>query len=75
MDEVYEVKQDSGQNCGHCKSCESNFVFKPDETWFDEHGTGYSTKLCRCPYCNKIVALRYIEDYGLDVNSDERYYK
>lgn len=65
------------QNNGYCRSCDSDFViFEPDkEIWFDESGTGYSTKLCKCPYCNKIVVLQHIEDKGLNVNFDGRYYE
>lgn len=75
MDESNEVTYEAKQNYGHCSACDLDFVFKPDEQWFDEHGLGYSTKLCRCPYCGKIVILKYIEDHNLDVNSDERFYK
>lgn len=65
-----EVKQ-----FGYCKSCASTFEYQPEDMWFDEQGLGYSTKLVRCSCCNKIVVLGYIEDYGLDVNKDERFYK
>lgn len=63
------------QNFGRCKSCKSDFVYQPENTWFDEHGYGYSTKLTKCPYCKKIVVLKHIEDRGLNVNFDDRYYK
>lgn len=76
MDDIGEVKQESNQSNGRCQSCDSNFIFKPDEDmWFDEQGYGYSTRLTRCPYCGKIVILGYIHDYGFNVNSDERFYK
>lgn len=63
------------QNSGHCKACDSDFVFEPDKAWYDESGYGYSTKLTRCPYCNKIVVLKHIEDKSLNLNFDERYYE
>ena len=75
MDVVNEIKQDSNQNYGYCKSCKSDFVFKPDEAWFDEKGLGYSTKLTKCPYCGKIVVLKHLEDKGLNVNLDKRFYE
>ena len=75
MDSIGEVKQESNQNNSSCRSCNSSFIFKPDEVWFDEQGYGYSTRLTRCPYCGKIVVLGYIEDYGFNVNSDERFYR
>ena len=60
---------------GYCKSCDSTFEYQPEDMWFDEQGLGYSTRLTRCPHCNKIIVLGYIEDYGLDVNNDKRFYK
>lgn len=75
MDIANEVNQEIQQNYGHCKSCKSDFIFKPDEVWYDDKGLGYSTKLTKCPYCGKIVVLDYIEDCGLDVNKDKRFYQ
>ena len=63
------------QNYGFCKSCKSDFIYEPDAIWFDEQGYGYSTKLTKCPYCSKIVVLKHVEDRGLDINSDSRWYK
>lgn len=51
------------QNVGRCNSCESVFVYSQDNTWFDENGYSYSTKLTKCPKCGKIVILKYIEDF------------
>lgn len=65
---------DNKEKHGHCKSCESEFIYQPEDMWFDDSGLGYSTRLTRCPFCNKIVVLGYIEDYGLDVNNDTRFY-
>ena len=65
---------DSKEKYGHCKSCDSTFKYQPEDMWFDNRGFGYSTRLTRCPFCNKIVVLEYMEDYGLDVNNDKRFY-
>lgn len=62
------------KTCGYCKSCDSTFEYQPGDMWFDEHGLGYSTRLTHCKNCGKIVVLETIEDYGLDVNSDKRFY-
>lgn len=56
-----------------CSSC-GEFEVKPDNVWFDDSGYGYSTRLTKCPHCGKIVILKHIEDYGLDVNFDNRFY-
>lgn len=56
-----------------CSSC-GEFQVRPESIWFDESGYGYSTKLTRCPYCGKIIIVKYIEDYGMDVNMDWRFY-
>lgn len=56
--------------CNHCK----RLILKPDNVWFDEKGTGYSTLLGQCPHCKGIVVLKYIEDISLDVNNDKRFY-
>jgi RNase P subunit RPR2 len=60
---------------GFCQSCDSIFEYQPEDVWFDERGTGYSTRLVRCKHCNKIVILGYLEDNGLDVNNDSRFYE
>lgn len=57
-----------------CRSCGIIHI-QPENIWFDEQGYGYSTKLTKCPHCGKIIILGYIEDYGLDVNIDERFYR
>jgi hypothetical protein len=61
-------------NCD-CIKCHTNFVFKPDECWFDEKGYGYSTKLCKCKNCGCINVVKHIEDYGFSkMNYDRRLY-
>lgn len=72
--EQYEEEFSNIQNYCTCHSCNESFVFEPDDIWWDENSCGYSTKLCKCPYCGSINIVKYIEDYGLDVNFDERFY-
>lgn len=50
------------QYVGRCNSCAAVFNYTANDTWFDEHGYSYSTKLTKCPECGKIVILKYIED-------------
>ncbi len=73
--ERYKHSSSSGVNdSAVCSSC-GGFKVQPESIWFDEQGLGYSTRLTKCPYCGKIIILGYIEDYGLDVNSDSRVYE
>lgn len=58
-----------------CKKCKKSFEYKPDDVFWDEQGYGYSTKLCVCKNCGTINILKYKEDYGFDVNYDERFYE
>jgi len=58
-----------------CSKCKSLISFKPEETFWDERGSGYSTKLVRCSECGCINVVKHVEDYGLDVNNDSRFYK
>jgi hypothetical protein len=58
-----------------CLKCKSSFEFEPEDTFWDEHGTGYSTKLVKCTECGCINVVEYIEDYGMNVNQDSRFYK
>ena len=58
-----------------CSRCKSLFSFEPDEVFWDEHGTGYSTKLIRCKECNCINVIEHIEDYGMNTNLDLRFYE
>lgn len=69
-EDYLEVKKNDSAVCSRC----GGFKVKPDNIWFDEQGYGYSTKLTQCPHCGKIVILKHIEDYGLNVNSDRRFY-
>ena len=57
-----------------CKKCKTIFSYSPEDVWWDENGTGYSTKLTKCPECGCINIIQYNEDYGLDVNNDRRFF-
>lgn len=72
--EKNDLNQFNRQNNGHCKSCNSDFVYQPESIWFDERGYGYSTRLTKCPYCGKIVILGHKEDKHLDINKDKKWY-
>lgn len=58
-----------------CKNCKEDINLESIEIWFDESGTGYSTKLCKCSHCGSIQVIRYYEDLSLDINNDDRYYR
>ena len=63
------------QNYTFCKKCKTDFVYFPQEVYFDDNGYGYSTKLVKCPYCGQINVVKYYEDKSFDVNTDIRFYK
>lgn len=64
-----------GKEHNICKKCKKIFSYSPEDTWFDEHGSGYSTKLCRCSECGCINVIKHVEDFGNDVNRDLRFYE
>ena len=41
---------------------------------WDENGYGYATKICICNHCGMKNIVKIVEDYGLDVNKDKRFY-
>lgn len=57
-----------------CKKCETNFIYYPQDVFFDDKGYGYSTKLVKCPECGCINIIRYMEDRSMKLNDDSRYY-
>lgn len=58
-----------------CNKCKSSFSFTSNDVFWDDHGTGYSTKLCKCTKCGCVNVVEYSLDYGMDVNRDKRFYK
>ena len=53
-----------------CKQCDSNKI----KIKWDESGYGYSVKLAVCEKCGRVTILKYIEDPGIDINGDLRWY-
>lgn len=58
----------------YCEKCKENFKYENSNTYFNDGGYGYSTKLVNCPQCNTPYVIRYIEDETINLNEDERYY-
>ena len=58
-----------------CFQCKNHINISKNDTWFDDKGFGYSTRLSRCPECGKIIIIGYAEDNHLDVNNDPRFYR
>jgi hypothetical protein len=58
-----------------CAKCKETFSFIPEDVFWDEHGSGYSTRLVRCSKCGCINVIGHVEDYGTDVNNDMRFYE
>lgn len=56
-----------------CKKCNKVFEYTDEQSYWQEAGT-YSVKLVKCPDCNTINVIRYIDAPGLHVNEDSRYY-
>ena len=57
-----------------CKRCGQSFEYTSEDTYFDNQGFGYSTKLVKCSHCNTPNVIKHHEDKWLDVNNDEKYY-
>lgn len=73
--EIVDILNPKEQNNCSCKKCHIDFVFKPEETFWDENGYGYSTKLVRCTSCGCINVVKHVEDYGFSkLNTDRRYF-
>lgn len=58
-----------------CQKCKQIFKFHQKDTYWDEKGYGYSTKLVRCNKCNALNILKYSIDESLDINNDPRFYE
>ena len=57
-----------------CSKCGQAFSYVRKDTYFDDKGYGYSTRLIGCPHCNTINVLKYYEDQSMKLNNDSRYY-
>ena len=57
--------EESSKHNKRCAKCSEIFVYKPEDTWFDDKGYGYSTKLCKCKYCGQINVIKHFEDRAM----------
>lgn len=57
-----------------CFACGQVSQYNRLDTFWDDNGYGYSTRLINCPHCGKINILSYKEDRKINVNNDSRYY-
>ena len=71
---IKQYKKNYIRNKVDCNTC-GTFYITDDDIHFDDHVYGYSTKYCNCPKCGKFIILKHIEDYGFNVNFDNRYYE
>ena len=61
--------EDSSKNNKKCSKCKTDFVYFPDQCWWDYQGFT-NTKLTKCPYCGCIQAVTY--EKQINPNSDRR---
>lgn len=45
-----------------CSRCDREFTVAEQSTWWDYKGSGYDTKLTRCPLCGQVNIVKYIEE-------------
>ena len=57
-----------------CKKCGEVFTYLHNQTYFDDTGYGYSTRLIKCPHCNTPNVLKHYEDRAMKLNNDSRFY-
>jgi len=74
LDQRKETMKNGYVNETLCLKCREKFEYSNEDTFWDEKGSGYSTKLVRCPFCGTIQVVKYVEDKSLDLNNDPRYY-
>lgn len=67
-----EWVQESSKHNKDCIKCKTNFVWFPEQTWWDYSGS-VDTKLVRCPECGCIQSIQYKEQ--INPNYDKRLYK
>lgn len=57
-----------------CRKCKKEVLYTSEQVRTYYH-LGYDTKTITCPYCERVTKiLDYREQYGFDVNNDERFY-
>lgn len=72
IEKKFDSNIDEKTNNKVCSKCKEDFIYKQEETWWNEQGMS-SVKLVKCPYCGCIQAIKFGELH--DVNKDARYYK
>lgn len=65
-------EQVHSRTCAKCGKI-IKYNYKKD-TYFDNSGYGYSTRLVKCPECNTPNVLTHYEDRAMKLNNDRRYY-
>lgn len=45
-----------------CSRCDREFTVAEQCTWWDLKGSGYDTKLVRCPLCDQVNIVKYIDE-------------
>lgn len=68
------MENKSSKHLTECKKCDRLVIYDNNDSWWNENGCGYSTKLVKCPDCGSIIIVKYVEDEALNINYDERYY-
>ena len=56
-----------------CTNCKEYYEWSITNTEWREYN-GYSVKVAICPLCGKYTTIKIVEDIGLDVNKDIRFY-
>ena len=59
---------ESGSKFVVCKKCNQLMKYEETETWWDESGYCYSTKLVECKTCGTPIVLKYEEDSWIAEN-------
>lgn len=65
-----EWVKESNKHCKTCIKCGEDFIWFPEDTWWDYQGST-PTKLAKCP-CGCIQAVGYEKE--INTNFDHRYY-
>ena len=65
------MREPSNQNTKTCIKCKEDFIWFPDEAWWD-YKNYTPAKLVKCP-CGCIQAVKYEKE--INPNFDARFYK
>lgn len=57
-----------------CAKCKKQIIYYKKDTYFDDAGYGYSTKLVTCLNCNTPNVIKHYEDRAMKLNNDSRFY-